>query len=195
MKTPFATHKLRESEFFLHHLEKAANERAAGNEPQETLRFYLSAFLSAAKSVIEIVKWERHGRLYREWEAALPAKDRNLLRFIGYQRDAEVHRRGARLEPRRINLIQYLYPSVRALRFTEVMGDKIEYGPTGIGKLPKWIKVTRHGVEHRFKIDGHWLRMVAACRRCFFLLRHLLQSIEYAPSEPRSTSRGPKRSK
>jgi hypothetical protein len=56
METPRATHKLNEARFFLRHLQEE-EQKAVRNWP-EAFSYYLSAFLSAAVSVIYVLEHE-----------------------------------------------------------------------------------------------------------------------------------------
>lgn len=87
--------KLREAAFFLWKL--VEEERRILRPEPEALDFYLSAFLSAARSVGDIIGVEEGDR-YRNWFAqrklTLPADERVLLKFTNDQRVLTVHVRG-----------------------------------------------------------------------------------------------------
>jgi hypothetical protein len=86
--------KLREAEFFFRHV--CDKNRALSLESEE-LEFFLSAFLSAGRSVIGFF-YEKQNKQYRpwfhEWKMALTDGDRKLLNEMTRQRDAEVHEQG-----------------------------------------------------------------------------------------------------
>lgn len=174
-KAPIAARKVREAEFFLQHLERTTRDTTT--EPTEASHFYLSAFLSSAKSVVEIVarNWEGHGKLYQRWAARLPQKDRDAISFLGDQRNAEVHRLGARVRPAKMKRRRVQYPSVQVLKFTDLIGAEIEYGPNR-----EWIVVTREEIEQRFTISGQQRSPVEVGWHLVSLLRNLLKFIEEA---------------
>jgi hypothetical protein len=72
--------KLREAQFFLAQLEQ--QQRTHGLYPAEAVEFYLSAFLSAARSVTFVLAAEEPSR-YKEWSAdwrgARPEEDKRVL--------------------------------------------------------------------------------------------------------------------
>jgi hypothetical protein len=171
---PISARKLREAEFFFQHLERATHDTTT--EATEARRFYLSAFLSAAISVVQILSdKKRHCKLYKKWVETLQPMDRDLICFLKGERNAEVHRRGARVKPVKVRRPRSLYPNVQVLRFTDLMGAEIEYGPKG-----EWIVVTREGIEQWFTISGQQRPVVEVCRDCVSLLRNLLTFIEDA---------------
>ena len=64
----------------------------------EKFGYYLSAFLSAARSVTFVLQAEdkdHYDALYSAWEAGLAEADLKLWRHVNDQRVAEVHRKGA----------------------------------------------------------------------------------------------------
>ena len=64
----------------------------------EKFGYYLSAFLSATRSVTFVLQAEDKGHydaLYPAWEAGLAEADLNLWRYMNDQRVAEVHQEGA----------------------------------------------------------------------------------------------------
>jgi hypothetical protein len=93
---PKTLRKLREAQFFLGHMRM---ESAPSTQPdREHFEFYLSAFLSAARSVTGF--FEKKNQLKRkawwsQWKAGIPVADRQLLNQMIKQRDNEVHEKGA----------------------------------------------------------------------------------------------------
>ena len=72
--------KLREATFFLSHLEREGTQALLS--PTEAVEFYLSAFLSAARSVtfvLEAEEPEKYPEWSRTWRASLTESDRQLL--------------------------------------------------------------------------------------------------------------------
>jgi hypothetical protein len=96
---PATERKLREAEFFFAHLRQ---ERPPGDtRVDEPSLYYVSAFLSAARSVSLVLqaeaRWgeEKYRPWYSAWEARHDAADRELLRLMNQQRRAEIHLTGA----------------------------------------------------------------------------------------------------
>jgi hypothetical protein len=87
--------KFREARFFL---EKMIDQEGRAFGDKEPFDFYLSAFLNATRTVDYRLRHE-HGALYapwrKNWDAALPAKDAALIKFMVDDRIAEVHQKGS----------------------------------------------------------------------------------------------------
>jgi hypothetical protein len=80
--------KLREAEFFLDHL--IAENSLVPNRHPEAADFYLSGFLTAARSVMFILRIENPDEYElrsRNWFARLPVEDRDLVDFLANQRN------------------------------------------------------------------------------------------------------------
>ena len=101
MKALLSRKKLREARFFLDHLERAA---APLTTKREHFEFLLSAFLSAARSVPDIMPSDdraRYKRLFpkrnkreRFERYGLDPKDTKLLKDMNERRIAVVHNKG-----------------------------------------------------------------------------------------------------
>src|SRR5438876_2666376 len=90
--------KLHEARFFLAWMKKAA--RLTDFE-REDFEFYLSAFLSAGRSVTLVLQVEQkdlYDARYGPWETNLPPEDQALMKFMNRQRREEVHLLGADVE-------------------------------------------------------------------------------------------------
>ena len=88
-----AQKKLREAHFFLGHLERESFSPAPG--PAEAAEFYLSAFLSSARSVTLVLKAERPATYQRwsdAWRCSLPEEERQLLAKFTEARNRAVKR-------------------------------------------------------------------------------------------------------
>ena len=88
--------KLREAQFFLGHLVNEGQELLC-NEPQ-AFGFYLSAFLSAARSVTFALQYEekaKYDEWFPQWFGSLSGEDQNLARFLKDQRNYVQKRGGA----------------------------------------------------------------------------------------------------
>jgi hypothetical protein len=87
--------KLREARFFFDKM--IVQERQAFGD-REPFDFYLSAFLSAAKSVDYRLR-HQHKTTYpawrKKWDAKLTAEQRRLIKFMVDDRNLEVHESGS----------------------------------------------------------------------------------------------------
>jgi hypothetical protein len=96
-KIPETRRKMAEAQFFYRKLRDAAAQQST--EPPEAFGYYMSAFLSAAKSVITISIFELRGaNALRRWRAGLREDGREFLELSWDQRDVEVHRLGVKIE-------------------------------------------------------------------------------------------------
>ncbi len=87
--------KLREAKFFLGRMSEA---QESSRLDKEDFDFYLSAFLSAGRSVIGFFHAKenrQYRRWFRDWRMALADSERKLLNDMTRQRDLEVHEQGA----------------------------------------------------------------------------------------------------
>jgi hypothetical protein len=91
--------KLREAAFFLRHLNSANNEILLHETRSEASEFFLSAFLSAGRSVGDYMETEG-GDDYRVWWAQRETSEDqlDLLGFTREQRKNSVHIRGPQIE-------------------------------------------------------------------------------------------------
>ena len=83
---PATRKKLREARFFL---EKLRDEVKSIPRDPELFEFYLSAFLSAGRSVTFVLQAEekdKYDTWYRSWVQALPPEDRQVLALMNEQR-------------------------------------------------------------------------------------------------------------
>ena len=87
--------KLREAKFFLGHMSQSAGSTRLDHDH---LEFYLSAFLSAARSVTHFFERKQQKTWWSQWKANRTSKspeDLRLLNHMTNQRDNEVHEEGA----------------------------------------------------------------------------------------------------
>ncbi|SRR5712691_3384263 len=88
--------KLREAHFFLSKL--LTESKAFVRHEPETFQFYLSAFLSAARSVtfaLQCEAKEQYDNWFPSWLATQPEGDQKLCKFMVTQRNVEQKRGGA----------------------------------------------------------------------------------------------------
>jgi hypothetical protein len=88
-EVPRVQKKFRETKFFFDHMSKSARSTRLDHDH---LEFYLSAFLSAARSVTDFFESQAW---WGRWKAIQSAADILLLKQMTKQRDGEVHKEGA----------------------------------------------------------------------------------------------------
>jgi hypothetical protein len=92
-----ATKKKMQECLFCLKILRQESKRATCNEP-EASDFYLSAFLSAARSVtfaLRVEESEKYESWFEPWRATQSQEDQDLLRFMNLQRRDEAHKAGA----------------------------------------------------------------------------------------------------
>ncbi len=95
---PAARRKMQEAQFFYSRLGRKPPTDTTFTAGQ-VHRFYLSAFLSAPKSVFNVAGVELNGAAhFNAWRGGLSLDDRVFLRDVLGQRDLETHRGGIRVE-------------------------------------------------------------------------------------------------
>ena len=160
--------KMREAHFYLLKLEQ---EQAAIWRPEpEASDFYLSAFLSAARSVGDTIVAEE-GEPYLEWYRVrrpnLTPEEDQLLRFTATQRVQTVHVRGA-------DVLQNIkqVPLHELQRELEAKGGRIDvWGPPGTPQ-PQVPKYTLEFAAH----PG--IQATRICRQYLQLMERLLAEYE-----------------
>jgi hypothetical protein len=168
-----ATHKkLREAQFFLSHLTKVEG-RISRPEP-EAPSFYLSAFLSAARSVGDAIDTEE-GQPYRDWftrrKALLTADQAELLKFTNSQRIQAVHVRGPDVQTN-----TRLVPIYELQRELEERGGLLEVHPGGVPGAPLPMpQAERTTLAFR---DYPGKGVLAICERYLALLTRLVNEYE-----------------
>ena len=94
---PATKKKLAEAEFFFGHLSTEGRPLAPGGH----FDFYLSAFLSAGRSVIRVFIFEcqhQYDGWYNNWrDNEITADERDLIEFFRRQRGESVHKTGAKV--------------------------------------------------------------------------------------------------
>ncbi len=125
--------KLREATFFLGQF--AEQERRVFRPEPEARDFYLSGFLSAARSVADVIEAEEGDR-YRAWFAlrktTLTSEEQELLKFTNRQRVQSVHVRGPEVQVDSINV-----PIIELQRELEAGGGSLQIFPGGVPGAPE----------------------------------------------------------
>ncbi len=154
--------KLREALFFYSHL---SHGKATVEPEREDVDFFLSAFLSAGKSIIGFFHDKQNRAWFHAWKIGLVEDDRKLLNDMVHQRDLEVHEGGADVVP----------------EFEVVPVNSHDAGPRyekpGAGTLPvPALPVKRKG--YYFWIDGKRLDVNSICSRYLDLLLKLVSDYD-----------------
>jgi hypothetical protein len=197
MQTPRAYHKAAEAGFFLNHLR--SEQRVPKHSTPAAFAYYLSAFLSAARSTLWVVEREvktalkagaaqkkRAKAAYPEWKARwesdLTATEHSYWELLRDQRDEEIHGLGVettvevRMAPLKPSGYGGVYAAAMggdppALYAEDWMRWKIEHGFTG------WAGAWQ-GVEvHHFDVAGKRQEVLAACERILGLLQRFLRDL------------------
>jgi hypothetical protein len=164
--------KLREAKFFLGWMGNAAKSM---DMEREDFEFYLSAFLSAGRSVtfvLQVGDKARYDAWFPGWKSALPDSDQELLQFMNDQRVSELHQLGAAVE----GVIEEVPMSV-----IERDRDHTHpaYGPHlfGIhqGDPPGIPEPTMGRRAHYFNAGGVREKAIETCKRYAGLLEKLVQ--------------------
>ena len=162
----FAQKKLREAQFFFRHL-AAESRRVVVPEP-EAFDFYLSAFLSSARSVEHALHYEKK-KEFNLWFQQWAAHNQSEYEFLDQMfdlRDAEVHRAGAGT-----NTEWEVVPMIEALEAGfEFMGSPWAEKPQVKRKL------------HRVKLGKSQEEVVGTCKRCLELLEKIIKEFSASHS-------------
>jgi hypothetical protein len=159
--------KLREAQFFHRHLVRES-ERSNRPEP-DAFDFYLSAFLSAGRSVTFVLQneeKEKYDGWFPSWRAGLTQEESNLLRFVNEQRVAELKRLGAKT----VTSVEFV-----AVRELEQEG----HGHPAYGHhdfSPPGTEPAKTGfVVSHFEIEGNLAKAVETCSQYLRLCERLVQ--------------------
>jgi hypothetical protein len=154
--------KVREAAFFLGKLQEC--DRLAFGD-HEHFDYYLSAFLSAARSVEYRLRYSHDTRYatFREkvWEPGLAPEQQRLLKFMADDRNLEVHEAGSGRSEGEKRI------PVRS-RYENGSGSMTVFGPPGAPPA-EIVKPT-----YTFQIDGRQVSVVDYCREYLQLLERLI---------------------
>jgi hypothetical protein len=182
MQTPATNNKFAEARFFLNRL-KEENKKPFRNEP-EAFGCFLSAFLSAARSVTLVLQTEAkktYDDVFPRWLEGLPTEDRELLEYMNGQRVSEVHKLGAetirkeKLVPAEtIPGFHVFAPPLAALGEEEI---KKHVEMTEKLGLPPWTMAWIHVPEYHFRGSTESTDVIEKCERYVGILDRLLPQI------------------
>ena len=157
-EVPKIQKKLCEAKFFLNHMMQSARSTRLDHEH---LEFYLSAFLSAARSVTDFFE-RKQKAWWSQWKANRASKspeDLRLLNQMTKQRDNEVHEEGADVAHRieDVPLSKIETPSALHVAYAPSFGEP--WGEVQVG-----LKV------YYFTLGGKTVNVIETCRRYVGLL-------------------------
>jgi hypothetical protein len=157
--------KLAEARFFLGHMREEANKPNRQNP--DAFDHYLSAFISAARSVL----WVLHHERKEEWEnfepgwkSRLTGDESKLLKFTNEQRIESVKKKGASTTVEFV-----MVPMIRLHGHRSVPAHLAQFG--GLFEAGNKIGVP----VHHFDVEGTKTEVIELCNR---YLRFLEKTIE-----------------
>lgn len=151
---PHTRRKFGETNFFLNHMVVETQKPEPGHDP-EAFGYYLSAFLSAARSVTWVLQVEDqpgYMRIYQPWFNALSKQDQDLWRTMNEFRRIEVHFTGI---------------SVTAATTTAIVS--LAEARPGVYTVSEIV-----ALAPEFDVGGQPVKVIATCRRYVALLSDLL---------------------
>ena len=158
--------KLREAQFFLERM-KEQEQRAFGD--REPFDFFLSAFLSAVRTIDYRLRNER-GSTYPGWRDAWNgshASDDGVIKFMNDDRRLEVHESGSARSV-----------SEEEIRVAGIYSDKS--GTLTISAPPGAESALIHKPAYSFTIDGADRKVTNMCAACVAALDRMLQDFKAA---------------
>jgi hypothetical protein len=194
MNTPQAQKKVREASFFRDHMSRAERERSN----PEHFSFYLSAFLSAAKSAIEVVEFElKSGRYLKQWKDTLSEDDGEFFNDMMGFRDVEVHRDGVPTDVQQRAVSVEDMENMSQDRWTRALHSRLfalpaplaseeieEYKRLGIPPGTRaWVYVD----DHYLSVADDRMKAMAACDRLLSLIVSFSAYVARLPTTGTST--------
>jgi mRNA-degrading endonuclease YafQ of YafQ-DinJ toxin-antitoxin module len=164
-EVPKIQKKLREAKFFLGHMSQSARSTRLDHEH---LEFYLSAFLSAARSVTDFFEHKQQAW----WKANRDSKsseDLRLLNQMTKQRDNEVHEEGADLS--------HQVGDVPLSKIETPSGLHAAYAPSS-GE--PWGEVKVGMKVYYFMLGGKAVPVIETCQRYVGLLERAVEDFSKA---------------
>lgn len=162
-----AKKKIREATFFLRQLSKEA-KTFTRNEP-EVFQFYLSAFLSAARSVTFAMQYEekqKYDAWFPQWFSERTEDERNLMDFLKVQRNLEQKRGSTETS------VSWEYIPVTDFRIHE--GKDLRFKCSWFG--PPGTPIPHVGRPiHSFDLNCDVAEVTAVCNRYIDILNKLVQ--------------------
>jgi hypothetical protein len=162
------TKKLRETEFFLDKMKR--HEGGTSADELERFDFYLSAFLSAARTVTYRLQHEQQN--YKSWRPGWDARqseaDRALIKYLVDDRNVEVHESGS------ARMSSETERNVAPGTYRIANGGVVTVtGPPGMTNAARLSLLT-----HSFTIEGVEREALEACGKYLGLLALLVQDFK-----------------
>jgi hypothetical protein len=158
--------KLREAAFFLRQLATVDRAKVNSLEP-EAPDYYLSAFLSAARAVQEVLRKERNDEFNAwldGWVSGRTEEQKKCFKFLTDQRNNVIHEGGPELT--------YTITPVSLMEF--MLEDRNTYIGTGMPGTPQ---PTFSKIEKTFTaVPGQ--RLAAACQPLYDVMKDLVKDFE-----------------
>jgi hypothetical protein len=184
MKTTRADDKLSEARFFLQHLQgsQRQDKTTAGRLKKQAagsfnaFRYYVSAYLSAAVSVIYILEVEDKPWV-QKWRKNLPQEE--FFNRMQGQRNSEVHKLDPNISVKHKSVPIVFVPSVQALPYDILRYDTVEIEAD-------LVRVWVQAPQSYFELTGERAEVSQACTQYFALVERLLR--EFAEAHQHSFS-------
>jgi hypothetical protein len=160
--------KLAETHFFLIMMCRAERQSIGNREPFD---YYLSAFLSAARTIDYRLRHEQaeiYGDWRMAWDASLAPEENSLIKFMVDDRNVEVHESGSSR-------------SVAQGDVTLTVGMKYfdeDMGVVTIGGPPDMPPALIRKQTFNFAIEGAERKATAACAAYLALLQRMVAKFE-----------------
>ena len=167
-EVPKIQKKLREAKFFLGHMGQSARSTRLDHEH---LEFYLSAFLSAARSVTDFFE-RKQKAWWSQWKANRASKspeDLRLLNQMTKQRDNEVHEKGSD--------VSHQVEDVPLRKIETPSGLHAAYAPS-FGE--PWGEVKVGMKVYYFMLGGKAVPVIETCQRYVGLLERAVEDFSKA---------------
>lgn len=185
MKATRGDDKLGEARFFLQHLQKETQSQEqmhAGRlkktaRSSNAFRYYVSAYLSAAVSVIYILEAQDKAWV-QEWRQKLPEPQKEFFNRMQGQRNSEVHELNPKISVENKPVPIVFVPSVQVLPYDIFRYDTVEI-ETDLVRV--WVQAS----QSYFELTGEPAEVGQACTRHFALVECLLR--EFAEAHQRQS--------
>ena len=186
MKATRGDDKLSEARFFLKHLRgerESQQQTHAGHlkkvaRSSNVFRYYVSAYLSAAVSVIYFLE-AKDKAWVRKWRLKLPEPQREFFNRMQSQRNSEVHELNPKISVENKAVPIEFVPSVQVLPYDILRYDTVEIES---GLVRVWVQAP----QSYFELTGEPAEVSQACTQHFALVERLFRKFAEA-HQPRSS--------
>ena len=164
--------KIAEAQFFLGNMVERERRAAGDRQPFD---FYLSAFLSAARTVDYRLRHEQpsiYPAWRKVWDAALSPTEKRLIKFMVDDRNDEVHESGSRRSVGQEDIKVAAGGSYR-----DGSGTLEVFGCPGV-LIGVDTAAVIHKPTYNFTIDGTERKATEACAEYLALLKQMVEQFE-----------------